>query len=112
MKKLQDKLPLITLGLLVCTFLVTCSANRTIGKLEKQNKEFSTNVTSLETLVDSLYTLTIPSDELQTRLELEGYKISARNLYYNNAIVRTKVRPDDVMHDYNQKIDELTKKLK
>ena len=40
------------------------------------------------------------------------YKISKRNLYYNNAIIRTKERPDDIMHKYDIEIEKLTKKLK
>jgi len=112
MKKLQDKLPLISLVVLCCTFLYTCNTNRNVNKQIKKNINLVSTIDSLKTEIQSLSDSTMSTTEFQTRLELEGYKISARNLYYNNAIVRTKERPDDIMHKYNQEIDKLTKKLK
>ncbi len=112
MKKFLDKLPLITFILLCCTFLYTCNANRNSNKAIKENKSLILQVDSLKSEISVLSDSTITSSEFQTLLELEGYKISKRNLYYNNAIVRTKVRPDDVMHQYDVEIEKLTKKLK
>jgi predicted small secreted protein len=111
MKKFQEKIPIITLVLLCCTFLYTCNTNRNVGKVIKENKQLVTTVDSLKTEITILSDSTISASEFQTRLELEGYKASARNLYYNNAIIRTKERPDDVMHKFNVEIERLTKKL-
>ena len=112
MNKFQEKIPFITLILLCCTFLYTCNTNGNVKKVIKENKELITVVDSLKTELTILSDSTMKSSEFQTRLELEGYKISNRNLYYNNAIIRTKVRPDDIMHKYNAEIERLTKKLK
>ena len=51
-------------------------------------------------------------DELDTRISIEGYEISKRMLYDQNTIVRTTVRPDDRMNEYDGKIKELREKLK
>ena len=112
MEKFKKNIQFIILGLLCCTFFYTCSTNSKTNKLYKQNKVLTTQVDSLTNELNTIKNSTISSEELQTRLELEGYKTSARNLYYNNAIVRTKERPDDIMRQYQEKIDELTKKLK
>jgi len=112
MEKFQAKIPFITLILVCCTYLYTCNTNRNVGKVIKENKEMSSSIDSLKTEITNLSDSTISAEEFQIRLELEGYKISNRNLYYNNAIIRTKVRPDDIMHKYNAEIERLTKKLK
>lgn len=112
MKKFLEKLPLITLGLLCCTFLYTCNANRNSSKVVKENKKLTIQVDSLKNEVKRVSENTISMEDFQTLLELEGYKISKRNLYYTNAIVRTKERPDDVMNKYDAEIEKLSKKLK
>jgi DNA replication protein DnaD len=43
--------------------------------------------------------------------EISTLKTAREVVYTNNAIVRTSVRPDDVMNQYSIKIDELQKKL-
>ena len=112
MKKIIEKLPIITLVLLCCTFLYMCNTNRNSNKVIKGNRNLTNQVDSLrreiETLTDSL----VSPSEFKLLLELEGFKISKRNLYYNNAIVRTRERPDDVMHKYDIEIEKLTKKIK
>tara|TARA_R110000737_G_scaffold210872_1_gene228459 strand:- start:3624 stop:3965 length:342 start_codon:yes stop_codon:yes gene_type:complete len=111
MKQFQEKIPFITLVLLFCTFLYTCSSNRTINKVEKENKTLILTVDSLKSQVNVVSDSTISITQFQILLELEGYKQSSRNLYHDNAIIRTKERPDDVMHSYNKEIEKLTKKL-
>ena len=95
-----------------CTFLYTCNSNRNSSKVIKENKKLTLEVDSLKTEIKVLADSTITLSEFQLLLELEGYKISKRNLYYNNAIIRTKERPDDIMHEYDIEIEKLTKKLK
>lgn len=112
MKKFLDKLPLITFILLGCTFLYTCNSNRNSSKVIKENKKLTEQVDSLKKEISSLKDSSITTSKFKLLLELEGYKISKRNLYYTNAIVRTKERPDDVMHKYDEQIEKLNKKLK
>jgi len=99
MKKFLENIPLVTLTLLCCVFLYTCNTNRNVNKVIKKNAELTLTIDSLKS-------------DFQTRLEIEGYKISARTLYDNNAVVRTKERPDDIMHQYDVEIQKLSKKLK
>ncbi len=112
MEKFKKNIHFIILSILCCTLFYTCSTNNKSKKVYKQNKTLVSKIDSLCIELESVKSSTITIEELQTRLELEGYKTSARNLYYNNAIVRTKERPDDVMREYQEKIDELTNKLK
>ena len=85
-----------------------------INQLEllEKCKSFKLSIDSLKNETSKLQDSTISINYLEILLELEGYKQSSRNLYHNNAIIRSKERPDDVMHGYNVKIDELTKQLR
>jgi predicted small secreted protein len=112
MEKFLDKLPIITFVILCCTFLYTCNTNRNASKVIKTNNKLIAQVDSLKDEIKILSDSAINTSDFKLILELEGYKISKRNLYYTNAIVRTKERPDDVMHKYDQAIESLTKKLK
>ena len=82
----------------------------------KENKKVKDEVIILQNEVDSLEnTITTniyTKEELDVRMEILGYEISKRMLYDQNAIVRTTVRPDDRMNEYDQKIKELVEKLK
>ena len=40
-------------------------------------------------------------------LKIEGLEISKRILYDNNAIIRTTIRPDDRMNQYDQEIKKI-----
>lgn len=63
----------------------------------------SKKVSSLKSKVDQL-----PSrEELKREIQIEGLKTSKRMLYDNNAIIRTTVRPDDRMNEYDQEIKKL-----
>ena len=81
-----------------------CTSSRENSKLRKE-------VDSLSTVVHSLNESVYDKDELDVRMSIEGYEISKRMLYDQNAIVRTAVRPDDRMNEYDQKIKELQEKL-
>ena len=85
--------------------LRSCNTNHDIGKLRKE-------VTTLNHRVDSLTFNIYTKDELSTRMSIEGYEISKRMLYDQNAIVRTVIRPDDRMNEYDMKIKELRAKIK
>ena len=61
----------------------------------------------LQTKLDLIET----ADRLGTKLDINSLETSKRILYDQNAIVRTSVRPDDRMNDYDQQIKLLEKKL-
>ena len=82
----------------------SCSSQRDNVKLRKE-------VDSLNTTVEALKLKTYDKKELDVRMEIEGYEISKRMLYDQNAIVRTTVRPDDRMNEYDKKIKELEEKI-
>jgi hypothetical protein len=82
----------------------SCGASKDVSRLKMQVNELTLKQDSL---MNEIYT----KNELDTRLEILGYEVSKRMLYDQNAIVRTAVRPDDAMNQYDQKINELRKKL-
>lgn len=47
-------------------------------------------------------------DNLKKQIKIEGLQTSKRMLYDQNAIVRTAIRPDDKMHQYDEEIKKLT----
>jgi hypothetical protein len=70
----------------------------------------SKKVTKLKAEVDSLQTqLTrVPTrEDTKKYLRVEGLRSSKRTLYDWNAVVRTAVRPDDRMNEYDQEIKKL-----
>lgn len=75
----------------------------------------SRQIDAINTKCDSLQTVlqTVPTrDELNAETELQGLEASKRTLYDWNAVVRTAVRPDDRMAEYDKQISALRKKLK
>lgn len=74
-----------------------CSNSGKLAKLQKQHKKLTERI-------DSTYT-----NELKRAVEIEGLRISKRTLYDWNAVVRTAVRPDDRMNEYDQQINALQK---
>jgi len=96
---MKDKLPLIIVSIaLFISLLSTCNSCNTSRKQDSANKR-----------MDSLRT---EIRNVNTNIEIEGYKISRRVVYDNNAIVRTTARPDDVINEYNKEIEKLEKQIK
>jgi hypothetical protein len=60
-------------------------------------------VASLKSKIESLPT----KEEVSKQIQIEGLKTSKRMLYDNNAIIRTAVRPDDRMNEYDQEIKKI-----
>lgn len=96
-------------------FLVGFSMCKSCGAEKEQSK----NRKALDTLNKQInvkfYTkeeIDKKFDNLQIAIQIEGYEISKRMLYDNNAIVRTTMRPDDQMNVYDQKIKDLREKIK
>ena len=94
MKKIKENYQFIVLGLLLILFVKQCGINRDIDRINKSIKETNNKMDSLAT---------------KKELEIEGLKISKRVLYDWNSIVRTAVRPDDRMNQYDQEIEKLQK---
>lgn len=59
--------------------------------------------------IDSTLALRPTRGEMDTIIRREGYRISKRDLYGQNAVVRTTARPDDLMNEYDQAIDSLSR---
>jgi hypothetical protein len=95
-------------AMLVLTFtsnIKSCSTNKEVNKLRKE-------VDSLSVAIDKMNSNSYSKDEQNIRMAIEGYEISKRMLYDQNAIVRTTVRPDDRINEYDSKIKELREKIK
>lgn len=85
----------IVLALLVIIFVQQCSTSSRVSKIEKQAK-------TMNTRIDSVYT-----SDLKKMIEIEGLRASKRTLYDWNAVVRTAVRPDDRMNQYDAEIQKI-----
>lgn len=60
-------------------------------------------VSALASKVNALPT----SSEVKNQVQIEGFRISKRMLYDNNAVIRTAVRPDDRMNQYDEEIKKI-----
>ena len=87
----------IVLALLVIIFVQQCSTSSRVSKIEKQAKVMNARI-------DSVYT-----SDLKKMIEIEGLRASKRTLYDWNAVVRTAIRPDDRMHEYDVEIQKIEK---
>lgn len=94
--------------LAVMSMVNGCNSCNTSKEVSKIRKEVDTLDASLNKFKQEIYT----KEESDVRMSIEGYEISKRMLYDQNAIVRTVMRPDDRMAEYDLKIKELREKLK
>ena len=108
MEKLKEYLPIVCIVLLSVVFLNTCGTKGKIKSLKKEVDQLETTVAAQ----DSIIAGTISEEKLVKYLEIEGLKTSKRNLYDQNYIIRTKVRPDDRMNEYDTEIKKLENTLK
>lgn len=97
MKFITKHFEKIIIVLLLLVMLQQCNTSSRISKLEKNEKIVSQKFDSLHTV------------KIQKLIEIEGLKISKRTLYDWNSIVRTSVRPDDRMNQYDLEIQTLEK---
>lgn len=81
----------------------------------KENSRLRKEVTGLKGEIDSLgnviNTNFYDKDQMNVRMEIEGLRTSKRTLYDWNTVVRTTVRPDDRMNEYDEQIKALEKEL-
>ena len=89
----QEKYWIFLLIFTILVFFQTCNMNKKISKLEKTIQDVS-----LKT-----------EEKINEQFKIEGLKISKRFLYDNNAIIRTSIRPDDRMNQYDEEIKKLEK---
>ena len=86
----------------------TCGTKGKVKSLSKQVEKLELTVEKQ----DSIIANTVSAERLQNIVELDGLRVSKRNLYDQNVIIRTKVRPDDRMNEYDIEIKAIEAKLK
>lgn len=91
-EKIEKNSNLLILFLMILIFLKQCGVSRDQNKITKR-------IDSVEKKISD-----IPSKK---DLEIQGLKISKRTLYDWNSIVRTSVRPDDRMNEYDKEIEKI-----
>jgi hypothetical protein len=112
MKNIDIQLPkyaiyvIYVIGLIsILTYFRGCSTSSENIRMKKE-------IVTLNAKVDSLAQNSFNKKEQEIIYQIEGFRISKRMLYDNNAIVRTTIRPDDRMNEYDEEIGKLEKKLR
>lgn len=98
--------------MLALTMINGCNSCSTSKEVNKMRKELDTLEVGYTNLQNSIKTQYYTKEQMDVRMSIEGYEVSKRMLYDQNAIVRTVARPDDRMNEYDLKIKELREKLK
>lgn len=96
LQKLQKTSWAIMFFMTFVIMLQTCSTRKKTDKALEMIEQIHNRVDSLPTL-----------PQIEKQFRIEGLEISKRMLYDNNAIVRTVIRPDDKMNEYDQEIKKL-----
>jgi hypothetical protein len=73
------------------------------------NRRNRKEIVNLQKEIDSLR-VEMKNHPSHNDLSIEGLKISKRTLYDWNSVVRTSVRPDDRMNQYDEEIKKLESK--
>jgi hypothetical protein len=97
MEKIKSYLPYVSFVLLFFVFIKGCGTSSEVNRLTKELKVTNQKIDSL-------------SIKMRTEIEIGGLKASKRTLYDWNAVVRTTVRPDDRMIQYDEEIKKLENK--
>lgn len=92
-------LKLVGAGVLLSIALSTCNA----CNAARRDRDTRAAVERIDSVVTALPTY----GRLDTAMRAEGLRTSIRSLYGNNAVVRTKERPDDLMNEWARERDEL-----
>lgn len=97
------------LALQLLFFFRGCSTNKNMTDNNKIQKELIAEVDSLKISIEQ----ESEKDRVLLNLlfEREGYAITKRTLFDWNSVVRTVARPDDIMNEYDKKINEINKKI-
>jgi len=94
----------IVMILCIISFFRSCTLSNQVKRVERELIETKTEIHDFK---EMFWT----KEEFDTRLSIHGLETSKRTLYDWNAVVRTVVRPDDRMREYDKKIDEERRKL-
>lgn len=94
---------LITFFLLI-NLVQNCNQNK---KMSEYNDEIVRNTISIDSIQRNIYS----RHEIQLIGDINRLRAAKLTLYDQNAIVRTKIRPDDRMNEYDVEIEALTKEL-
>lgn len=93
---------------LFMSVLNTCNGCKTDKEASRIRKDLDSLSVNFDKFKSNVYT----KDQLDIQMEINGYEVSKRMLYDQNAIVRTTIRPDDRMNEYDLKIKDLREKLR
>jgi len=99
LEKIKNNSLTIVLVLSLVLFLRQCGINRDLDKMAKDMKAMNQKMDSIPNVI-----------EINRMIQIEGLKSSKRVLYDWNSVVRTAVRPDDRMNQYDKDIQLLEKK--
>jgi len=91
-------LMLFSLGMVSLNTCNSCSNSKKVAKLNAK-------IDSLQTSVNQKPSV----KQVEKLVKTEGLRSSKRTLYDWNAVVRTAVRPDDRMNEYDKEIQALEK---
>lgn len=109
MDKKQFRILIIVIGLLgLMTMMNTCNSCST----KRQIMDLKGQVDTVKIKMEKIPTVNYMNDfksDVNILFQIEGFRISKRMLYDNNAIIRTTIRPDDRMNGYDMEIQKLQK---
>lgn len=92
----------------VFSFFRSCNTSKEIRKIHTEIEQYQSEIDSLTATLDNMY---YDKNELDIRLQIHGLEASKRTLYDWNAVVRTVIRPDDKMKEYDEQIQTLRSQL-
>jgi hypothetical protein len=103
-------------GILLLVFILMINAVQNCSqstKLDKNAKEIKANAMRIDSInyLLSAGVYLLPKDELTLMLEIQRLQTAKLVLYDWNTVVRTTVRPDDRMNEYDVEIAKVTKEL-
>lgn len=98
-------------AMFLLTALNTCNSCNKSSTLKNMDERLN-NIDSTMVNKASKEDVVKMNQQILLQMEIEGLKASKRTLYDENAVVRTSIRPDDRMNEYDQDIKKLEDKLK
>ena len=111
MKFLNDNLPKgANVGIVIIALLSVMSFFKSCGS-QKEDSRMRKELVLMQAEMDSLQNHTYNKEEFDLRMKLLSLETSKNILYDQNAIVRTAVRPDDKMDEYDKEIEKVRKQL-
>ena len=103
-------------GIILLVFVLLINAMQNCNQsrvIDRNTKIINTNVSKIDSINKSLAIgkYAVPKDEMVLMLELQRLQTAKLVLYDWNTVVRTVVRPDDRMNEYDIQIARVTKDL-